>query len=413
MTVDLDELIGEQTEVFWWLYLSKKRNIISQGGTSSSKTYSQMQLFALKAVTEKNKVFTVVGQDLPNMRVGVMRDFSNIITGSKLLKTHIARHNKSTHQYEFKSGSVIEFRSYENSQDAKSGKRDYAFFNEANGIAEDIFDEIADRTSEQVYLDFNPNQRCWIHTKFENDNDAVTFISNFTHNQFVSPAIIKSLLKYKISNPHRWRVFGLGLTGTTEGAIYSNYVHDKLGSFPKAFERKLHCYFLDFGFKNDPTAFGEACVHNGKLYVRELIYMKGLTDNALIKLFEKLKISKNDMIIADSANPQSIATLNDIHGYYVVAADKPKDSIEAGIAALQDIPIVVVEESPNFITEFENYCYAKKDGVYINKPIEKFNHLLDGLRYYALRFLCKPEIQEYVPKGSIELNLDELDLSQI
>ncbi|WP_366517259.1 terminase large subunit [uncultured Campylobacter sp.] len=35
------------------------------------------------------------------------------------------------------------------------------------------------------------------------------------------------------------------------------------------------------------------------------------------------------------------------------------------------------------ITEFENYSWDKdkKSGEYINKPIDKFNHYIDSLRY--------------------------------
>lgn len=408
MVINLEDLVGQTTDVFWWLYKAAHRVIVSQGGTSSSKTYSQMQLLLFKASTEKNKTITVVGQDTPNMRVGVIRDTANIISNNPLLKKQVVKYNRSTLEYVFKSGSIIEFRSYEDSQDARSGKRDYAFFNEANGISEDIYNEVADRTSSQIYLDFNPSQRCWIHKRFENDPDALNLISNFTHNQFVSPLIIKSLLKYKESNPHRWRVFGLGLTGQSEGAIYTNWRHEPLTKFPKEYERKRFSYALDFGFTNDPTVLLQLCLHNNKLYIQELIYQAGLTDTALTKKFEELKISKNDEIIADSANPQSIATLRDIFGYNVIPADKPKDSIMAGIALLQDVQMVIVGESNNVVTELENYCYMKKDGVFHNKPIEKYNHAMDCARYYAIRLLGQPEIVPYVPIQPIFIDLDSI-----
>lgn len=406
-SISIEEMLGECGEVFWWLFKAKGfRYIVSSGGTNSGKSYSQQQLCLFKCVTESNIVFTCVGQDLPNMRAGIIRDTANIIAGSPFLKSQIVRYNRSTLEYIFKSGSILEFRSYENSQDARSGKRDYSFFNEINGISEDIFTEIADRTKNIVYMDFNPTAHFWVHNRFDNDPTALKLISNFTHNKFVPKAIIESLLKYKYTNPMRWRVMGLGLKGQTEGTIYTNYTVSP-ESFPKEYERKLFCYVMDFGFRQDPTALLRVCLHNGKVYVEELVYKLALTDSALIREFEKWKISKNDLIIADSANPQSIATLSDVHGYYVVGADKPKDSVLAGIALLQDVEIIVVGQSQNVVTELENYSYDKKDGVYLNKPIEKFNHALDALRYWALRYLGQPEFIEYVP-CSEDISFDEL-----
>lgn len=393
--ISITDVVGDQTEVFWWLMGANKRYIVSSGGSGSSKTYSALQRLLLLAITEK-AIITVVSCDIPALRGGAIRDTANIIANSEFLKSQVVRYNRSTLDYLFKSGSILEFKSYENSFDARNGKRTHLFINEANSVSEEIYNELEIRTSRFIILDYNPTFKFWANTKYDNHPDAVTFISNFTNNQFVSPAIVKSLLHYKDTNPMRWRVMGLGLCGHTEGTIYTRWrVSTEL--FPKEYERKLFCYVMDFGFRQDPTALLRVCVHNGKVYVEELVYKLALTDSALIREFEKWKISKNDLIIADSANPQSIATLSEVHGYYVVGADKPKDSILAGIALLQDVDIVVVGNSQNVVTELENYSYDKKDGVYLNKPIEKFNHALDALRYWALRYLGQPEWIEYVP----------------
>lgn len=401
--VDIEFVLGKVTEVFWWIFKSTKRVTINQGGTSSSKTYSTMQYLFFKAVTEPNIVITVVGQDIPNLRAGAIRDSFSILAGSTFLKKEVSKYNKSTLTYDFKNGSIIEFRSYEDSQDARSGKRDYSFFNEANGIAKDIYDEVADRTSQQIYLDFNPSQRCWIHDAFTNDDDAVFYISNFTHNAYVSPKIIKSLLKYRYTNPHRWRVFGLGLTGQAEGAVYTDWT--TVDNYPIALERKKEAYFLDFGFTNSPTGFGRACISPrfpDRVYAQELIYKSQLTDKQLAAEFVRLKIPKEAPIIADSAAPQSIATLRDVYGYNVIAAKKAKDSINAGIIILQGYEIAVTKDSVNMITELENYIFKKYAGVFTNTPIDKFNHLLDPLRYYAIEYLVAFEPEPYVEKGVVK-----------
>ena len=53
--------------------------MVHQGGTSSGKTYAILQALVMKACTENDLVITVVGQDIPNLRVGAYRDAQTII----------------------------------------------------------------------------------------------------------------------------------------------------------------------------------------------------------------------------------------------------------------------------------------------------------------------------------------------
>ena len=45
------------------------RVYVNQGGTSSAKTYTILQVLLMLAVKEAKNVITVVGQDLPNIKV--------------------------------------------------------------------------------------------------------------------------------------------------------------------------------------------------------------------------------------------------------------------------------------------------------------------------------------------------------
>ena len=54
------------------------RIFVNQGGTSSGKTYCIMQRLITIAVNEPSSVITVAGQDLPNLKVGAMRDTESI-----------------------------------------------------------------------------------------------------------------------------------------------------------------------------------------------------------------------------------------------------------------------------------------------------------------------------------------------
>ena len=99
------------------------RFIVNQGGTSSGKTYTIMQRLAELSIEHNGCVITIAGQDLPNLRVGAMRDLERIISGSAWLAAWFTE-NKSGLYWRGKNMSLIEFKSYDDAQDAKNGKRD-------------------------------------------------------------------------------------------------------------------------------------------------------------------------------------------------------------------------------------------------------------------------------------------------
>ena len=53
------------------------RTFVNQGGTSSGKTYTLMQVLIYFALVDNGCVITIAGQDLPNLKVGAMRDAKN------------------------------------------------------------------------------------------------------------------------------------------------------------------------------------------------------------------------------------------------------------------------------------------------------------------------------------------------
>jgi len=132
---------------------------INPGGTNSGKTYAIMQVLSLKALEEENLVITVTGQDIPNLKKGALRDLQTIIGESEYLQAHIREYNKTDRIYTFTTGSIIEFNSYDDQQDAKNGKRDYLFCNEANGIGYKVFAELQQRTNIHTWIDYNPTAK--------------------------------------------------------------------------------------------------------------------------------------------------------------------------------------------------------------------------------------------------------------
>lgn len=353
--------------------------IINQGGTSSGKTYAIMQNLFCHAVEEPNQIITVVGQDIPNLKVGALRDAQSILDSSEVLQSYVLDYNKSDRVYSFFNGSIIEFKSYDDWQDAKSGKRDYLFINEVNGIAKPIWDELHMRTKKRSYLDYNPNVEFWVHQELIGREDVTLIISDHRHNTFLDQKMHDKI--ESIQDPELWKVYARGLTGKLEGVIFRDY-----NIVPNVdANAKLIGYGLDFGFTNDPTALVGVYQMSGELVLDEVIYEKGLINAAISDLMRQNSVSGR--VIGDSAEPKSIAELNG-YGWLMEAAKKGPDSIRQSINILKKYKLNITQRSHNLKKEFNSYKWKQnRDGKLENEPIDFMNHGIDAVRYVALNCL--------------------------
>jgi phage terminase large subunit len=369
--------------------------IIHCGGTSSGKTYSILQVLLIRAITEPERVITVVGQDIPNLKKGSYRDIQNIINASEYCQYHVTKHNDTDRIFWFRSGSLIEFVSFADAQDAKNGKRDYLFCNEMNGIAYDIFMELQQRTTIQVFGDFNPTAEFWAHEKLKPRPDVSWYVTNFKHNPFIKEKTLRDILSYEMTDENiargtadewRWKVYGLGELGRLEGVIFEKW---DFGAWPT--DHQWHGYGLDFGFTNDPTGLVEVCVSSGELFIRELIYEHAMTNGDISTRMASLAIDRRAEVVCDSAEPKSIEELYRL-GWNVHPAIKGADSIQHGIDTLKRYKLNVCGNSPNLARELRAYRWkTDRNGKALNVPIDTDNHLIDAIRY-IVTYKLKPKI---------------------
>lgn len=374
------------------LYLANRESkadvCVNQGGTSSGKTYAILQVIFDKAVSEKC-VITVAGQDIPNLKVGAIRDANEIVDNSETLQQLLSKpYNKSDRYFSFKSGSIIEFKSYDDAQDAKSGKRNYLFINEANGIPYEVYHELSIRTNKQTFIDYNPNAQFWVHDKVIGKPNTQLFITDHRHNPFCGDKIREKIEALKDIDLELWKVYGRGLTGKISGLVLSNW--EICERIPQ--DAKRIGTGLDFGFTNDPTAVIDLYMQNGDLYIDELLYETGLTNQDIFNALRSIGFNMRNDVIADSSEPKSIVELQRL-GMRVEAAKKGPDSVKAGIGVLKSYKkIYVTRRSVNFRKELLNYKWKvdHSTGNATNDPIDAFNHGFDALRYIALnRLLVK------------------------
>lgn len=139
-------------------------------------------------------------------------------------------------------------------------------------------------------------------------------------------------------------------------------------------------YGLDFGFTNDPTVVVKMLKENNRLYIHELIYQTGLTNNQIAQLLISMNVGKAP-IYADSAEPKSIQELKN-HGLNVKPAVKGKDSILTGINFIKQHQVFVTERSHNILQEQKYYqWHVLADGTPTNEPRDYMNHSMDAIRY--------------------------------
>jgi phage terminase large subunit len=354
--------------------------VVNQGGTGAGKTYAIGQVLFCIACQKEKQVITVVGQDIPNLKAGVLRDAQNIYSNSEHFSLMVKSYNKTDRVFEFHNGTLIEFRSYADAQDAKSGKRDYLFINEANGINWDIYTELAIRTRERIFIDYNPNYSFWVHEKLIGQSGVQLIISDHRHNPFLTAVEHDKIEALKLDDHELWKVYARGLTGKITGLVFDEWFICE--AIPEG--AKHLAAGLDFGFTNDETGCIEVYMQNGELWVDELLYQTGLTNTDIAKKLSEAGLNKNIELIADSAEPKSIEELRRL-GWNIKGAKKGPDSVKNSIDILRRYKINVTRRSVNLRKELGRYKWkVDRSGKPINEPVDTWNHLIDPLRYIAL-----------------------------
>lgn len=216
-------LLFDVSPVYEANYNSCAKIKVNQGGTWSGKTYSIIQRLCDLAISDPGSLTTVVGQDIPNLKAGPIRDYHNIFKSSPHLQKFVLGYNKSDRIVEFKNGASIEFKSFDDEQDAHSGKRTRLFVNEAPGVSYNIFKQLYIRTTKDVFVDYNPSSEFWVHEMVLNNKDLYPsvelIISDHRHNPFLSKEQHDSIERLKFEDEETYKVYARGLTGKVEGAV--------------------------------------------------------------------------------------------------------------------------------------------------------------------------------------------------
>ena len=383
------------------------RYFIFTGGRGSGKSFGVATSLLLLIMTESGHNVLFTRYTLRSANISIIPEFKEKIEmlgyENNFYATKDEIINKST-------GSKILFRGIKTSSGDQTanlkslqGITTWVMDEAEELVDEDIFDKIdlsvrQKGRDNRIILILNPTTKeHWIYERFF-ESKGIQAGSNvktkdicYVHTTYkdnlenLSQSYLNRIAEIKKHRPEKYKHQMLGgWLDKAEGVIFSNW---KLGEFR---EVATSVYGQDFGFSNDPTTLVQTSIDktNKIIYVKECIHQTHLTTSQIAHLNQRF--AGDSLIVADSAEPRLISELS--RDCNIVPAIKGQGSITFGISLLQDFGLVIDSNSLNLVKELNNYCWLEKKS---RTPIDKFNHLLDALRYSISYQLQNPNQGQY------------------
>ncbi len=386
---------------------SDARYFIVTGGRGSGKSYS-INLLLLLLTFEAGHTILFTRFTLSSAYVSIIPEFIDKIETLELQDHFYITKNEIINKL---SGSKIIFKGIKTSSGDQT-----ANLKSLTNISTWVMDEAEELTDENIFdkidlsvrnlknknrviLILNPvTKEHWIYNRFFQDkgiqagSNTTKGNTTYIHTTYLdnvenlSKSYLEQIENIKIRRPNKYKHQMLGgWLDKAEGVIFTNW---KIGQFKKV---GVSVFGQDYGFANDENTLVETNIDttNKIIYLKECFYLKGLTTSQIAEL--NLKHAKNNLIVADSAEPRLIYEIK-AKGCNVVASIKGAGSITYGISLLQDYDLVIEENSINLIKELNNYSWLEKKS---KTPQDKFNHIIDAIRYSVSYQLQNPNRGTY------------------
>tara|TARA_Y100001973_G_scaffold98140_1_gene155296 strand:+ start:33 stop:1238 length:1206 start_codon:yes stop_codon:yes gene_type:complete len=270
-------------------------------------------------------------------------------------------------------------------------------------IKEEDFDKIdqsvrAKNKPNRVIMVLNPaTKEHWLYQRFyigkgvnagfNGKKDIVTYIhTTFKDNiDNLSESFLLQLEDIRRRRPDRYnhQILG-GWLDKAEGVVFNNW---KVGPFNDSAE---FIFGQDFGFSVDPTTLIKVAIDRDRkrMWIKTMFAKPGLSTKAIGEL--NRRYAEDNLIICDNAEPRLISELQEYCN--LKPTIKRKGSILSGIALVQDYDLIIDADSIELIKELNNYVWHERN----EKPVDKWNHQLDALRYSAQYFLANANKGVYV-----------------
>lgn len=382
-----------------------KRYEIYYGGAGSGKSKFIAQKLILKGMNDRRK-FLVLRKVNSTSKNSTFQLLLDTLSEWKLLDK--SKVNRTALQITLPSGSIFICMGLDDPEKLKSiaGITD-AWMEEATEFTQNDFNQVDLRirqkvSNSQIILSFNPVSKAnWCYLTFFKENAELDEFrqyceivqTTYKDNAFLPQQYIDSLLLLKNTNPVYYKIYAEGEFGSLDKLVYPSW---QSFDFDYTKIKGQTCVGLDFGYVNDPTALVLSVVepNDKRIYIYKEWGGTGYLNDAIANKLKELGLSKTT-IIADSAEAKSIDEIKRYGIRRILPAKKGNDSILQGIQRIQQYEIIVHPSCTQTIEELQNYAWTKDKATneYINKPVDKFNHYLDALRYSIQCLDERPKLQ--------------------
>ena len=361
---------------------------VYMGSAGSAKSYFISQKLIIRACKEPIKILVCrrYGTTIRNTCFSLFKDILSNWQIAQYVKIRETDFN-----IKFPNGSEIIFMGLDEETKLLSlNNIGCIFIEEAFEVPKPIVEQLnlrlrGNTPNQQIIMAFNPiSKNHWLYD-FCEVNPPLSFTythSTYKDNPFLNDEYIAELEELYKRNPQKARVFCDGEWGVdSDGLVYHNW---KVEEFNHAAIDGELMVGLDFGFVNDISAIVASLLveSEGRIYIFKSWGARGKTNADLVEVITNLGLNKS-IIIADAAEPKSVEEIKRAGIQKIKPCKKGQDSIIHGIQKLQNYELVIHPSCTGVIEELENYTWQKDKftNLYINKPIDDFNHYLDALRY--------------------------------
>jgi phage terminase large subunit len=223
------------------------------------------------------------------------------------------------------------------------------------------------------------------------EKDIKIIRSNYKDNPFLNQEYKRLLEDLKHQNQTLYKIYALGEFATPEGLVYDNF--EIVYSYEPTEKDKI-IWGLDFGY-NDPTALVKLAVNTDlkQITILDEFYQTHLTTPEIVNIV-KSKVTANELVVCDSAEPDRIRELQ-LAGVWAVPSVKTRVTEE--INYIKTFKIKVLNYCQNVIKELKSYTWKEKNGKWLDEPVDFANHTLDAMRY-AVTYLTKSSSFYFVVK---------------
>ena len=408
------------------LFDSDWREAAVYGGRYSLKSHTVARFLIIKALQEK-------------CRIGCFRELQNSIADSshQLLADLISQY--SLDEFHVTDTAIINKVNYSdfifkglhrNEQSIKSIEGiKYAWVEEAQTVSEKSLEVLTPTVREpgsQIIYTYNRlDEEDPIHKRLviEGRPNTLKIKVDYTiavKYGFLSEEILAEIEDDKQRRPQLFKHKWLGEPEQlTEERIFNGW--KQIDEIPH--NARLERRWLDFGFTNDFSAIGELWYYDSGWILNETLYRKGMKNSQLAGHLANLE-SPGTLIIADSAEPKSIAEIAD-YGLNIVGVqkkvkgeeNKQKSFVKWSIDRVQSQPISYTKTSVNIDKEHRNYLWmVDKSGKILNEEDPTCeNHHMAGVRYvFTTVNLIEPpkNYWERIWEEKIERSKEPLNLAR-